>query len=69
VTETSKAIAKCKEMLVIPLNNVVDKNRIVGKRSSKQEERHKGSLTQKRIASARIQSFMSASQTIISRVL
>jgi hypothetical protein len=32
VTEKAEAIATCKEMLVIPFNNVVDKRRIIGKR-------------------------------------
>jgi hypothetical protein len=36
----------CKEMLVIPVNKVVDPKRIIGKRRAK-EERHKGLLTQK----------------------
>jgi hypothetical protein len=38
----------CKEMPVIPDNSVVDKKRIIGKNGgAKEEERHKGSLTQK----------------------
>jgi hypothetical protein len=37
----------CKKMLVIPVNMLVDKKRIVGKRRAKEEERHKGWLTQK----------------------
>jgi hypothetical protein len=37
-----------KEMLVIPVNKVVDPKRIIGKRRAKEEEeRHKGLLTQK----------------------
>jgi hypothetical protein len=34
----------CKEMPVIPVNRVVDKKRMIGKRRV-EEERHKGSLT------------------------
>jgi hypothetical protein len=37
-----------KEMLVIPVNKVVDPKRIIGQRRAKEEEeRHKGLLTQK----------------------
>jgi hypothetical protein len=35
----------CKELLVIPVNKVVDPKRIIGKRRAEEEERHKGSLT------------------------
>jgi hypothetical protein len=37
----------CKEMPVIPVNEVVDPKRIIGKkwRAEEEEERHKGSLT------------------------
>jgi hypothetical protein len=35
----------CKEMLVIPVDRVVDKKRIIGKWRAEKEERHKGSLT------------------------
>jgi hypothetical protein len=39
----------CKEMPVIPVNKVVDPKRIIGKKwRAKEEERHKGSLTQKK---------------------
>jgi hypothetical protein len=39
----------CKEMLVIPVNKVVDLKRIIGKKWRAEEaERHKGSLTPKR---------------------
>jgi hypothetical protein len=39
---------KCKEMPVISVNRVVDKKRIIGKNGrAKEEERQKGSLTQK----------------------
>jgi hypothetical protein len=39
----------CKEMPVILVNKVVDPKRIIGKKwRAKEEERHKGSLTQKR---------------------
>jgi hypothetical protein len=38
----------CKEMPVIPVNKVVDPKRIIGKKwRAEEEERHKGSLTQK----------------------
>jgi hypothetical protein len=38
----------CKEMPVILFNRVVDPKRIIGKKwRAKEEERHKGSLTQK----------------------
>jgi hypothetical protein len=33
----------CKEMPVIPVDRVVDKKRIIGKRRAEEEERHKGS--------------------------
>jgi hypothetical protein len=50
-TEKSEAIAHCmcKEMPVIPVNKVVDRKRIIGKKwkAKEEEERHKGSLTQK----------------------
>jgi hypothetical protein len=40
----------CKEILVILVNKVVDPKRIIGKKwSAVEEERHKGSLTQKRV--------------------
>jgi hypothetical protein len=39
------AIATCKETLVIPINKVVDKKRIMEKRRADEEEGHKGSLT------------------------
>jgi hypothetical protein len=40
----------CKELLVIPVNKVVDPKRIIGKNGGlKEEERHKGSLTQKNV--------------------
>jgi hypothetical protein len=35
----------CKDMLVIPVNRVVDKKRMIRKWRAKEEERHKGSLT------------------------
>jgi hypothetical protein len=39
----------CKEMPVIPVSKVVDLKRIFEKKwKAKEEERHKGSLTQKR---------------------
>jgi hypothetical protein len=39
----------CKEMPVIPVNKVVDPKRIIGKKwRAEEEERHKGSLTQKK---------------------
>jgi hypothetical protein len=38
----------CKEMLVIPVNKVVDPKRIIGKKMMvKEEETHKGLLTKK----------------------
>jgi hypothetical protein len=37
----------CKELPVIPVNKVVDPKRKNGKRRAKEEEKHKGSLTQK----------------------
>jgi hypothetical protein len=40
----SEDIAMCKEMPVIPVNKVVDKKRIIGKRRAKEEERHRGSV-------------------------
>jgi hypothetical protein len=40
----------CKEMLVIQVNKVVDPKRIIRKRRAEEEERDKGSLTQKRTA-------------------
>jgi hypothetical protein len=44
----------CKEMPVIPVNKVVDPKRIIGKKwRAEEEERHKGSLTQKKIMSCR----------------
>jgi hypothetical protein len=44
--ENLEATATCKEMPVIPVNNVMDNRRIVGKRRSEEdEERHKGLLT------------------------
>jgi hypothetical protein len=42
----SEAIATCKEMPVIPVNKVVDKQRIIIKRRA-EEERHNGSMTKK----------------------
>jgi hypothetical protein len=40
----------CKEMSVIPVNKVVDPKRIIGiKWRAKEEERHKGLLTQKNL--------------------
>jgi hypothetical protein len=40
----------CKEMPVIRVNKVVDPKRIIGKKwRAEQEERQKGSLTQKKI--------------------
>jgi hypothetical protein len=38
-----------KEMLVIPVSRVVDPKRIIRKRRAKEEERHKGSLTHKKL--------------------
>jgi hypothetical protein len=40
----------CKEMPVIPVNKVVDPKRIIGEKKwrAEEEERHKGSLTQKK---------------------
>jgi hypothetical protein len=39
----------CKEMPVILVNKVVDPKRIIGKKwRAEEEERHKGSLTQKK---------------------
>jgi hypothetical protein len=39
----------CKEMLVIPVNKVVDPKRIIGKKwRAEEEERHKGLLTKKK---------------------
>jgi hypothetical protein len=39
----------CKEMLVIPVDMVVGKKRIIGKKwRAKEEERRKGSLTHKK---------------------
>jgi hypothetical protein len=39
----------CNEMLVIPVNKVLDPNRILGKKwRAEEEERHKGSLTKKK---------------------
>jgi hypothetical protein len=39
----------CKELPVILVNKVVDPKRIIGKKwRAEEEERHKGSLTQKR---------------------
>jgi hypothetical protein len=43
-TEKSEAIATCKEMTVIPVNEVVDKTRIIGKRGLRRRKRHLGSL-------------------------
>jgi hypothetical protein len=41
----------CKEMPVIPVNKVVDPKRIIGKKwRAEEEERHKGSLTQKNVS-------------------
>jgi hypothetical protein len=39
----------CKEMLVIPVDRVVNTKRIIGKtwRAEEEEEKHKGSLTKK----------------------
>jgi hypothetical protein len=37
----------CKEIPVIPDNRVVDKKRLIKKWRAEEEERHKGSLTQK----------------------
>jgi hypothetical protein len=38
----------CKEMPVIPVDKLVDPNIIIGKKwRAEEEERHKGSLTQK----------------------
>jgi hypothetical protein len=37
-------------MPVIPFNKVVDKKRIIEKRRAEEEERHKGSLTPKKLA-------------------
>jgi hypothetical protein len=37
----------CKEMPVIPVNKVVDQKNIWKKWRAEEEERHKGSLTQK----------------------
>jgi hypothetical protein len=44
----------CKEMPVIPVNKVVDPKRIIGNRKkwrAKEEDRYKGSLTQKKLPS------------------
>jgi hypothetical protein len=42
----------CKEMPVIPVNRAVDQKRIMGKKwRAEEEERHKGSLTQKKLGS------------------
>jgi hypothetical protein len=42
----------CKELLVILVNKVVDPKRIIRKKwQAEEEERHKGSLTQKKIDS------------------
>jgi hypothetical protein len=39
----------CKELPVILVNKVVDRKRIIGKKwRAEEEERHKGSLTQKK---------------------
>jgi hypothetical protein len=44
-------MAKCKLMPVIPVNKMVDKNIIIGKRRPrKRRKRHSGSLTPKSIA-------------------
>jgi hypothetical protein len=43
----SEAIDTFKKVPVIPVNRVVDKKRIKGKRRAKEEERHQGSLTKK----------------------
>jgi tetrahydromethanopterin S-methyltransferase subunit A len=42
-----KGHCTCKEMLVIPVNRVVDKKTIIGKkwRAKEEEERHKGLVT------------------------
>jgi hypothetical protein len=38
----------CKKMPVIPVDRVVDKKRIIGKRRAEEEKSHKGSLTHKK---------------------
>jgi hypothetical protein len=43
----SQRITICKEIPVIPINKVVVMKRIIRKRRADEEERHKGSLTQK----------------------
>jgi hypothetical protein len=45
VTEKSEAVATCKEMPVILVYKAVDNKRIIGKKWSEEEERHKGSRT------------------------
>jgi hypothetical protein len=41
----------CKEMPVILVNKVVDQKRIIGKKwRAEEEERHKGSLTKKKVS-------------------
>jgi hypothetical protein len=46
--EKSRGHCMCKEMPVILVNKVVDPKKIIGKkRSAEEEERYKGSLTQK----------------------
>jgi hypothetical protein len=39
----------CKELPVILVNKVVDPKRIIKKWRAEEEERHKGSLTQKKL--------------------
>jgi hypothetical protein len=41
----------CKELLVIPVNKVVDPKRIIGKKwRAEEEERHKGLLTPQKMS-------------------
>jgi hypothetical protein len=46
---TEKSEAMCKEMPVILFNRVVDPKRIIGKRRAREEERHKGPPTHKKV--------------------
>jgi hypothetical protein len=41
----------CKELPVIPVNKVVDPKKEKSEKMAEEEERHKGSLTQKKLSS------------------
>jgi hypothetical protein len=69
VVEKSEAISPCKEMLVIPINKVVDKKKIIGTNGSKVEERHKGLQTQKKTLDKTSLDEMLLDKTLLDKML